>query len=192
MRSKLDTIQIGLIVLTALLVVACSNVAPKGPSPKPPPTLPIEEMTLEQAQQIAHFHILEPRYLLTGLHLQRVLYYPGTYFVLIYAYSDPGEQSPNSGFLDITEGEYYEIPIPSGGSPLGPTPVLPNRPTVEIVMIRGMRANVERFNSPLAWNPAAPASGEYITLSWHTNTIAFSLTGSQDLPELVRIAESLE
>lgn len=179
-------------LLTTLLLGACGQAPNPGRPYTPGPTLPIEEMTLDQARQIAHFHILEPTYLPVGLRLPRVLYYPGTYFVLIYAASEAGGQSPSSGFLDITEREYYEVPIPPGSSPLGPTPVLPNRPTEEIVMIGDARASVVRFNSPPAWNPTAAASGEYINLKWHTNEISFSLTGSQGLQELVRIAESLK
>jgi hypothetical protein len=190
-----------------------------GVGPTEPPThcwaewnklLPrVEEITLDQAKQLAGFHLLEPGYLPAGFHLQRVMHSttvstfvdPANYLLppvthyfdsvnLEYGGSPPTGRAGSQGFVTIGERFFPDMPLPPGVPPPAATPDL----HPETLTVRNARALVNRYSaiSPPDWVTPEPGAHAYISLEWHEKDYYFTLGGSLSLEELTRIANSLK
>lgn len=171
----------GIVVLTA-----CSP--PKSGAILPPAGLPtttrIQIVTLEEAQQKAGFHLLEPTYLPDSVRLVSVTLMDDS-AELEYRNQSPSEHREDLVLLRIRQ---TALKYPSGVPTLSATPDLGRETTV----VRGTHALVNR-NFILPTDSVPEAIGQsYNSIEWIENGIGVIIMGSPSVDELKKIAESLQ
>jgi hypothetical protein len=156
------------------------------PTPFVIPTVRVEQITLEQAQRLATFHLSIPTYLPSGYRLRWVTH-AGDGFSLDYGGPGPSSRPGSQGFLRI--GERFS---PPGVLPPGMTP--PPTPDIlrETALVHNKQALVVRSFPPAAWYTPEPGISSFPSLEWGENDVYFVVGGSLSLDELVRIANSLK